>query len=224
MNSLKIILGRHTMSFQAMRLIHYVFLKLIAENKDFRTFNGKLKEIAEIADISMSNIYRDINKMTDIIHSHYVFIGEADERKEWEILSWLNNSYYDGSGNLSLKLSNAICNYLLDYMKYISSEEIESMLKFKSYYSIRLYEVLLYCSRSGNIDLYKCGISFSTKELRNIFDCNHKYKLFSNFKNNTIEIAVKDIELVTGVKILTDYKRNAKGTVTNILFSIESRK
>lgn len=60
---------KQDLRFQALRLIHYIIYRVICDDQDLQTFQGSVTELAEAFQIPRSNLYRDIDSLSDQLHS-----------------------------------------------------------------------------------------------------------------------------------------------------------
>ena len=62
---------KQDLRFQALRLIHYIIYRVICDDKDLQTFQGSVTELAEAFQIPRSNLYRDIDSLSDQLPETY---------------------------------------------------------------------------------------------------------------------------------------------------------
>nr|WP_316613082.1 replication initiation protein [uncultured Ruminococcus sp.] len=86
---------KQDLRFQALRLIHYIIYRVICDDKDLQTFQGSVTELADAFQIPRSNLYRDIDLLSDQLHSTSMITGHKDPRKSWKIVTWMSKSGYD---------------------------------------------------------------------------------------------------------------------------------
>ena len=130
---------KQDLRFQALRLIHYIIYRVICDDQDLQTFQGSVTELAEAFQIPRSNLYRDIDSLSDQLHSTSMITGHKDPRKSWKIVTWMSKSGYDGKGLYTFKLSYSIVDYVKGIKQMFDEEFHLTILKFSSIYAIRIY-------------------------------------------------------------------------------------
>ena len=111
----EVIKTKQDLHFQTLRLIHYVIYRVICEDKDLQTYEGSVMELADAFHIARSNIYRDIDSLSDQLHATGMILGHKDPRKSWRTVTWLSRSYYNGRGTVLIKLSYSMVSSLCGF-------------------------------------------------------------------------------------------------------------
>lgn len=205
---------------QATRLLHLVIYKVIKGDTSEHTYTGSIKELSEFFGVSKNNIYRDIDRLSEELHSQCVYIGSGDAKQRWEMVPWLSKSYYDGKGTLTIKLSAGITPYVECLKKYAGDNYFFSIFHFCSTYSIRIYQLLF-------ADLLTCHtttLEYDVEEFRRIVCCTNKLKNFSDFRKKVINVAVRDINEHASFDVSVSYKRESrriKKIVLDVIFPKE---
>lgn len=196
---------------QATRLLHLVIYKVIKSNESENTYVGSIKELSEFFGVSKNNIYRDIDRLSDELHSQYVYVGNDDPKQRWEMVPWLSKSYYDGKGTLTIKLSTGIMPYVECLKKYAGDDYFFSIFHFCSSYSVRIYQLIfadLLINRTTKLE-------YDVEEFRKYVCCTDKLKRFSDFRKKVIDVAIRDINEHAAFDVSASYERKS-GKVTKI--------
>jgi len=210
-----IVRGKQDMTLQEARIIRLLITQVVKEDKDLKTYSCKITELAEFLNIPPNNLYRDINTICDNLIQRIVRVGTGNPKQPWEKFQWIQLAKYDGNGTLTLMLSNQIQPYVIELNEKFTQYRLENILELSSFYSIRLYELFKSDEFKGSEYL-----EYSLVYLREFFECENKYKLFSDFRINVIEVAIKEINDKTDFKIKKiDYVKKGRA-INSIKFYI----
>lgn len=214
-----IIRGKQSMTLQTARLIRLLVTQVVKEDKDLKTYVCKISKLAEFLNVPKNNLYRDIREICDCAMKSVVYIGTGNPKEPWKMFHWLSTAEYDGNGILTLRLSDQIKPYVLELDKWFTQYKLKNILEFNSYYAIRLYEIIK--CEDGATGNMQSEIEFEIEELRQYFDCESKYKLFSDFKRNVIEVAVREINEKSDIWLKPTYKKWGRA-YTSVSFEIHA--
>lgn len=212
-----IIRGKQSMTLQTARLIRLLITQVVKEDKDLKTYSCKISELADFLNIDNSNLYRDIQSICESAMKSVVYIGTGNPKRPWQMFHWISTARYDENGELTLRLSDEIKPYVLELEKWFTQYQIKNILEFSSYYSIRLYEILK--CEDGKYRNEKLKHEFTIEELRQFFDCEKKYKQIFDFKKNTIEVAVREINQQSDIWVDVSYKKTGRA-ITSVVFEV----
>lgn len=233
-----LILARQkTMSIWANRIINFLVMQLIAEDKDLKTYTVQIKDLAEFVGVNSNKIYEDIKSACSEIMHTVVEIGTGDAKQPWEMLHWISTARYHPKKGLTLALSEEVKPYLLDLKEkgFFTQYQIKEILPMTSFYAIRLYQYITmqvnleehrklyhnYKERRSEFGLFYFDVS--VVEMRKYFECQDKFKQIVQLKKGVIDTAVKQINENPAAKhYITDvqYLKTGK-TVTEIRFEID---
>ncbi|OAV74514.1 RepB family protein [Bacteroidales bacterium Barb7] len=207
-----VIKGKQEMTLQEARILRLLITQVAKEDKDLKTYECKIKDLAKFLNVDGSNIYREIKSICDSLAQRVVRVGTGNPRNPWQTFSWLQLAKYDGNGTITLMLSEQIKPFVLDLDKYFTQYQLVNVLDMNSFYAIRLYELIKseeYKAEFGN-EYQEYTIDF----LREFFCCEKKYSLFSNFKMRVLDIAIKEINEKSDLEIrYTDYIKDGRKVV-----------
>jgi plasmid replication initiation protein len=179
--------SKYRLSLQEKRLIIFLISQIKKEDNVFQEIEINIQELANIIETKSNTIYKDIKNVTKKIMSRILEIKDLDRAKTIQV-SWIASAeYLEKKGTVILKLSEKLAPYLLLLQKNFTVSRVSDLMKFRSIYSIRIYELLkqyeIIGQRVFEIDELKrfCGIA------------ENKLILFSNFKIKVLETAKKEI-------------------------------
>lgn len=205
-----IVKGKQEMTLQEARLLRLLITQVAKEDKDLKTYTAKISELAEFLGIPKNNLFRDVKGLCDSIVRRVVRVGTSDPRQPWEIFPWFQYAKYDGSGNLTLELSEKIKPFVVGLSEKFTQYQLANILAMNSFYAIRLYELL----KSDEYKRDEGYPAYTVQELREAFECENKYPKFNNFRERTIDVAVKEINGKTDLHIRdVQYIKNSRSVV-----------
>lgn len=144
----QLINGRYEMNLIERR----VFLKMISlirpDDSDFKDFYLSVKELAEEIGTSAKSVYADLQRATESMIKRVVKIREKDKVIQVGLIS--SATYYEKKGILQIRFDPALKPYLLQLRNNFTVYGLQQALKFKSFYSLRIYEMLKQFQSTGH--------------------------------------------------------------------------
>lgn len=207
--------GRQALKLNSAKLIRTAIMQVVAEDKELKPYIITIAELADLLNISASNMYRDIEEITNDIISNPVYIKEETPNKvRWIKIPWVTRCEYHSDIGVALKLNDELKPFLIDLKEHYTQYRLENILAMKSIYAIRLFEMIQERIMIKGI-LPKEGIEIviSMEEIRECCDCKDKYKSFSNFKARVIDVAENEINRVTYYYLDHTYIKEGKRVV-----------
>jgi plasmid replication initiation protein len=213
-----IIKGKQEMTLQEARIVRLLVTQVVKQDKDLKTYTCRIQDLAKFIGIDSSNLYKGIQKFCSDLLGLQVRVGTGNPKEPWEIFQWIQLAKYDGKGNLTLMLSNQIKPYVVELDKWFTQYQLCNILAMQSFYSIRLYE-LIKC-QDGVTRTEKNYHEFTIEYLREYFCCEKKYQRISQFKEKVIEIAVKEINKKSDMRINpVEYIKTSRA-ITSVRFFV----
>ncbi len=163
---------------------------------------------------SLSNAYRDLKKAAEKLYERSVIIEDPDpdnpqiaQRKT----RWISSiDYVPGEGKLVLSFSFGIIPYLSQLSKEFTKYKLMHVARFESVYSIRLYELLVQWSSSGEREI-------EVEWLKTQFQVEDKYSRLTDLKKRVVDPAVAEINEHSNIWV--EYgQRKCGRTVTHFQF------
>lgn len=209
-----LIRGKQNMSLQEARLLRLCITQIAKGDKELKTYNININELAKYLGITKYSLFRDVKKICKNLCQRIV---EIDYGNNWEIFHWVACAKYN-DGIITIKISDELKPYVLELNSFFSKIRLDSILAVDSYYAIRLYELLQMQKGVTGKD----KLTFSIESLRTFFDCTKKFERISSFKERVIEKSIEEINLKTDINVNIEYIKTAK-TVTDITFFVKEK-
>ncbi len=185
---------------------------VLTDQYRFEVSAGDIVDLAGLE--SFSNAYRDLKKAAEKLYERSVIIDDPDpdnpqvtQRKT----RWISSiDYVPGEGKLVLSFSFGIIPYLSQLSKEFTKYKLKHVARFESVYSIRLYELLVQWSASGQRDI-------EVEWLKKQFQVEEKYGRLGDLKKRVIEPAVAEINEHSNLWVTYNQKKIGR-VVTHFQF------
>ncbi len=196
--------AKYRLSVQEQRLMAIMVSDIKPDDKDFKTYKYKVKDIVEWLGTSGENYYSELNKITTKLLSRVISIYNKDENKLFKT-SWLSSSTYDlNRGLIELRFDPGLKPYLLQLQNCFTQYALQNVLELKSKYAFRLYEL---CKQYQSIGKRK----FQIDELRELLGLEKgELRRWSDFKRKVLDIAQREINKHTDIKIRYEFEKIAR--------------
>jgi len=158
------------------------------ELKPYRFTVGDLGELISDGDNSerkQQSLYSRVKALTRGLLEKVVQIQEPDGLLQ---IHWLSSAkYYDGTGAVELKFAAEMKPYLLQLQERFTSYKLGNVVKLRSRYSVRLYELLKQYEQLGKR-------SFELPELRRVLGlADGELALWADFRRKVLEVAQREL-------------------------------
>lgn len=212
-----IIKGKQSNTLQQMRFIRLMISQIEQQDKELKKFTCKIQDFADFFGIDKSNLYKDIMTFCSELIKTQTLISTGNPKKPWKAINWFGCAEYNGNGEITLCLSEQIRPYLIELNRWFTQYQLKSIVGIKSVYGIRLYEILKCDDNKALGEKYTFKYKIST--LREILNCEKKYKQIKEFKEKVIEKATQEINNNTDLFVITEYIKTGR-KITDIQFEI----
>ena len=220
--------GRQALKLNSAKLIRAAIMQIERDDEELKPYTVTIPELAELLNVPSSNIYRDIDGITDDILNNPVYVREethsdSDKKVRWIKIPWVIRCEYQSDVGVALKLNDELKPLLLNLQDHYTQYTLDEVLVMKSVYAIRLYELLQ--SKIMTRVLPKSGtdIELSIDTIKECCGCKGKsYDILSNLKNRVVDVSVKEINDKTPYTLSYDNVKTGK-TVTGLVFHINTK-
>ena len=193
--------GKQALKLNSAKLIRSAIMQVVREDEELKPYIITIKDLSELLGVPASNIYRDVDEITDDIIKNPVYIREERNGKTIDFIKipWVTRCEYKSDVGIALKLNEELKPFLINLKEHYTQYTLQEVLAMKSVYGIRIFEMLQ--SKIMSRVLPKDGIAviLSVQEIRECCDCEDKYPAFGNFRDKVIDKAVKEINAAEGI-------------------------
>lgn len=188
--------GITSLSLNEHKLLRFLIMQIRPEDEELYIFKIKIKDFADILEVGRSNLYREVDRMTDHLMNEFIRIRKKDgvnDPKYYKKIHWVEFCEYE-YGILTIKLSSDLKDYIIGLKKWYTQYRLEDIVKFKSVYSIRIYELIQEALKNTKpFADKKATVYIDIKTIRQITGTETVYKRVTQFKENVIDLSIRDI-------------------------------
>lgn len=216
--------GKQALKLNSAKLIRSAIMQVVKDDEELKPYIITIKDLADLLQVPASNIYRDIEEITNDIISNPVFVREVSNGRTVGFIQipWVSRCEYKSDVGVALKLNEELKPFLVNLKKHYTQYTLGEVLAMKSVYAIRIFEILQSKIMSGTVPKSGTHIVISVDELRECCSCEDKYPAFGNFKNKVIDKARDEINRVSMYDLTYTYQKEGR-TVKAIDFFIVSK-
>jgi len=186
------------------------------DDEDFCKYILKISDFMDIAGIKAKSSYQRIYDATEKLMKKILKIKQPDGIL---FVAWLSSvKYLTGEGLVELEFSPELKPYLLNLKSHFTQYQLENVMKLKSFYSLRLYELIKQYESFNER-------TFDIKELRELLGiAENKYKKYNDFKKKVLLVATNEITQKTDlVTSFEEIKSQRKITRIKFVFHREKK-
>ncbi|MBT2687781.1 replication initiation protein [Bacillus sp. ISL-47] len=183
-------------------------------DSDFTTYTLPIKEFTHLLGLKGTPKYTELRRITKELMQK---VFEVRISRKVIQVSWLSYvAYNETEGTIDIRFDPFLRPYLLELKREFTSYKLENVVKLKSSYAIRLYELLKQYERLQERMFYLC-------ELRKMLGAEDIYPAYGNFKQRVLVPAQKELEKKTDISFqIEEIKAGRK--VEKVKFIIQSVK
>lgn len=150
---------------------------------------GDAEIVIPVKDILSGEEDKNYSKAKTAVRSLMGKFLEYEDEQKYRATSILNDVDVDKiSGKMIIRVNRNIWNAMLDFSKGFRKYELETAVKLRGKYSLRIYKL---------VSKQNTPISYSIADLRKMWGLTDKYKKVDDFVKNTIESAKKELDSVS---------------------------
>lgn len=213
--------GKQALKLNSAKLIRSAIMQVVRDDEELKPYIITVKELADLLGVSASNVYRDVEEITDDIIKNPVYVKEEIVGKsiKWIKIPWVSKCEYNSDIGVAIKLNEELKPFLINLKEHYTQYTLQEVLTMKSVYAIRIFEMLQSKIMSRMLPKDGTDIEISVPEIRECCDCEDKYPAFGNLKDKVIDKAVSEINRVTMFRVDYSYRKKSR-TVVAIIFHV----
>ncbi|MED4654804.1 replication initiation protein [Bacillus pseudomycoides] len=202
-----------------LNLVEQKLLLCLASNiepndRDFKTYTFPIRQFHDLLGLSGSTKYTELSKITKELLSKVIEIRIGEELIQ---VSWLSSAIYNrNKGTIDMRFDPLLKPFLLELSSKFTSYRLANIVKLKSTYAIRIYELL---KQYENLK----ERTISLENLRYYLDAMNIYPNYANFKQRVLKPTQKELNQKTDISF--DFEEIKSGRkVQKIRFIIRGQK
>jgi plasmid replication initiation protein len=213
---------RQTYTVQEQRTVLWIISQIhredrfLAQKYEHKLIRISARKYAEMMDISVDNVYRDVEKIADNLGSKRFTIKTPTG---WINLGWISSmEYKHGEGVIEILISPGILPYIIGLKEgNHTSLQLGNILYLQSAHAIKLYQLLAQRKTLGNREI-------ALDEFRSLLGIENTktYSSYGKIKEKILEVSKREINKKTDLTI--SYSEIKKGRkVESIKFKITQK-
>ena len=182
-----------------------------------RLYKIQVKDIGDLCGVvNTTHFYKDMVGAAKRLLKRTIKIGDKQSGVYGEAV-WITRYVVDDRNRtIEVNFNEDVIPYLTSLQNKFTKYKLRDVAKFKSVYSIRIYEQLAQWKRVGYVEL-------EIEKLRHILCVQDKYKLFSDLRKKVIEVAVSEITEYSNLDVSYGYRKEGR-VIVAIQFRFETKK
>lgn len=205
----RVIDAEYAMSIFEQRILLTCISKIDStkELENNHIFVVTVDDIIDLVDVPRASAYPNLKRACDALFENVVHI-ETPEDPDAKVLKtrWVYGiGYVEHKGMIKLRFTPEIMPFLTQLSRDFTQYKLVHVLKFKSAYSYRLYELLCRWGQTEH--------TFTVAWLREKFQLTNKYERMVDFKNNVIDVAVREISATSDIKVTYEQVKKGRNIV-----------
>ena len=211
--------ARYTLSDVAIKTLSILIAQIRVEDKDFKEYIININEFKDLTGTTSKNISDYIERMTTELLSKPFKIDEYNK------LNWVTVAKYKkGENQVKFEIHRDLKPYLIGMKNNFLQYDITNILKLKSTYIIRMYEICKdRLNENKRYNNKKTKFNIEIKKIREIFEIPKSYKN-NDIKRHILDKAVIQFADKTDIKIsYTEVKQGRKVVSLDIVVQENSR-
>lgn len=183
-------------------------------DSDFKTYTLPIKEFTKLLGLKGTPKYTELRQITRELMQK---VFEVRIKKKVIQVAWLSYvAYNETEGTIDIRFDPFLRPYLLELKKEFTSYKLENVVKLKSSYAIRIYELLKQYERFQER-------TFSLTMLRKMLGAEDIYPAYGNFKQRVLVPAQKELKKKTDISFKIEEIKDGR-RVSKVKFMIQSVK
>ena len=196
------------------KIILFLASQIQPHDSEFKNYKFTIREFSKLVGLKGTPKYNELKKITIDLMKKVFTVRIGNEVTQ---VSWLSSvTYKENEGVMFLRFDPFLKPYLLELKRNFTSYRLENVVKLKSSYSIRLYELLKQYERIKER-------TFVLDELRLLLGAEEIYPSYGNFKQRVLNVAQKELEKKTDLSFDVEEVKSGR-RVTSIRFIIKTKK
>jgi len=201
----------YRMNVSEQRVLALLVAQIHPDDEDFRPYRFKVAELAKLIETKTKAAYGEVRELTRGLMKRVIQIEEADGPLQ---IAWMSSAkYFTGKGEVELCFDPKLKPYLLQLQSRFTSYKLRNVVKLRSRYSVRLYELLKQYEAFGKR-------SFELTELRKTLGLTEsEFTLWADFRRNVLELAERELPKKTDIGFSYSARKSGRA-VTSVDFTI----
>lgn len=208
--------ARGKMTLLEQKILRAIVAEIKPTDKDFAEYQLDVKSFKELAGLKRENLYEQIKGAAKRLLSRIIEVEELDSKggtKYWATTFIISPEYHNGV--LRVSIDPKLKPYLLELGKNYTRYQLKNVMRMKSTYSLRLYELLKQHEFKGQR-------KFSLDELKEYLGVESDYERFYDLEKRVLKPSADEINQLTDIVISYKKIKEAR-TIVAVEYTIGAR-
>jgi len=193
-----IVKARYTLSPLAIKFISAIISSLRYDDAPNQEYVFRVKDFQELGGYKTKQIYSLVDEALNNLLKNPLTIYLNDEDNSILKVNWISSAIYN-EGKVSFYIDPRLRPYLLEAKEKFLKYKLENILKLRSGYSIRMYEIFkdIYNlnKRYGNV----AKATMTIAELRDVLGIPNSYQYSTHIKNRLLKKTKEELDKFTDI-------------------------
>ena len=193
----KLVEASYRLNINEQRVVALLVTQIHPDDEDFKPYRFAVSDLGELVSDdakegrTQQNLYSRVKALTRGLQEKVLQLKTDTGLLQ---LSWISAAeYFEGAGEVELEFSPRLKPYLLQLQERFTSYKLRYVVKLRSRYSVRLYELLKQYEALGKR-------SFELDELRRILGiADDELQRWQDFRRKVLEVAQRELPLKTDI-------------------------
>ena len=209
----RLVVARYRLTKYEQRLVIAICSQIDKNAEKFDTVRVRAADVADFCNITGKDKYNQVHSTILKLMTRTLQIQKADGR--WYVTHWLQSADYLEGGIIEYRIDERLKPELLQLKAAYLSSSTGHLMQFRRDYSARLYFMLKKMSKVGEFE-------FTLDFIRDRFQLEKGYRLFSNIRNRILEPALKEINEKSDITVSHLYIKEGRA-VKKIKFIVKEK-
>lgn len=205
--------SKYKLTLLEQKFISLMISMIKPTDENFKEYPIDSKRIAEDLGLEKNDRARyDIQKAIDLLQTRLLWIKKTDHLG-YSRSGWITQANYDEEKKIrSVRINEDLKPYLIDLKNQYTKYRLKNIIKLRSVYSIRLYELLKQYESTGKRII-------KIDDLKAMLNIEKRYKLYGDFKRKVLLVAQDELKEKTDIYFMFKEIKTVR-KITSIEFRI----
>jgi len=192
----------YSLTLPEQRLLLACLSKMDSRKKAAKEVTITARDYAIIMGSDLNNSYKELQQAVDRLYEQSIIVSDPDQTTE---IRWIQSKalYHKGEAKVSFMWSDLVLKYISQLSDRFTSYRISNIAKFKTIYSIRIYELLLQFKQTNQRII-------EIRDLKKWLQIEGKYDVFKEFNRKILQKSIKEIKEKSGLDIEVSLLRKGR--------------
>jgi len=185
--------ANYRLTLTQQRIVLLMASMIEPEDEDFKTYRIYVKDLMDVLDITRPNLYAQMIGMVRELMRIVLTIRLSDGK--YLNTHWIQSQEYEiGGGYSDITFDSKLKPFLLHLKSRFTTYKLENVMRLKSVYSIRVYELLKQYQTIGKRII-------AVEDLRKMLGIGQdEYERYNDFKRYVLTVAHREINEKTDIR------------------------